>query len=97
MNVQSSDKPIRPQNLTIENEGGRFFVKEKDRTHNLNHISVVILEMCTGNISVAEIAATLRDYYHLDDAPIKAVKQCVSDLSSRGLLSPSPTDVPSPS
>ena len=97
MNVQSSDRPMRPQKLTVEKQGDRFFIREADKTHTLNHTSVVILELCTGDITVAEIAATLCDYYRLDEAPIEAVKQCVSDLFARGLLSGLPADAPTPS
>jgi len=59
---------------------------ERDRVHYLNHTAVLILELCTGENTAAEIAEILRTTYGLDATPEKEVHQLMRNLIDEGLI-----------
>jgi HrpA-like RNA helicase len=61
-------------------DGYIVYQPARDRIHYLNHISVVILELCTGSIKANEIPLFLRDAYNLGESPTTEVEQCLAKL-----------------
>jgi HrpA-like RNA helicase len=70
----------RTDGLEINEVADGYIVYQpaRDRIHYLNHISVVILELCTGSIKASEIPAFLRDAYDLAEPPTAEVEQCLA-------------------
>jgi hypothetical protein len=59
---------------------------ERDRVHYLNATASVVFTFCDGDHSPAEIAELVRGAWSLDDAPVAAVDECVTQLRAEGVL-----------
>lgn len=67
-------------------DGYIVYQPERDRVHYLNHISVVILELCTGSVRAGEIPSFLKDAYDLPESPTAEVEQCLTKLLEEEIL-----------
>ena len=68
-------------------EGGYIvYQPELDRVHHLNYSARLILELCTGANSAAEIAAFLQDAYEMPHAPVAMVCEAIAKLSELRLI-----------
>lgn len=67
-------------------EGYVVFQPELDRVHYLNHSAVLVLELCDGTHSGAEIAALVQQAYSLSEPPTAKVNELLGSLSQQGLL-----------
>ena len=56
------------------------------RIHQLNNTASMILELCDGEQTVAEIAEALAEVFALEALPLAEVTACVADLRRAGLL-----------
>jgi hypothetical protein len=71
----------------VAEEQDGFVVTDPDGgTHRLNHSAMFILECCSGNADVAEIAEELAVAYGLPDPPHEIVEQCLGELLDAGLV-----------
>jgi hypothetical protein len=83
-----SDLPKVVAGLEINKVADGYIVyqPERDRVHYLNHTATIVLELCDGRNSVAEIAGLLRSAYGLSDTPDAEVSACLQQLTSEGLV-----------
>jgi hypothetical protein len=74
--------------LDISSVDGGFIIyePEKDRVHFLNHTAVLVLELCNGRNSPAEIAELMKGAYGLPEAPHSAVHEILGKMRDEGLL-----------
>jgi hypothetical protein len=56
------------------------------RVHQLNNTAAVVLELCDGHRSVAEIADVVAELFGLAQAPLAEVSACVAGLRRAGVL-----------
>lgn len=67
-------------------DGYMVFDPSLDRIHYLNPTSALILELCDGANSVAEIAAAVGDCFGLTDAPLAVTTVCIQQLTLENLV-----------
>ncbi|TMM01199.1 MAG: PqqD family protein [Actinobacteria bacterium] len=58
----------------------------RDRVHFFNHTAAVVLELCDGTKSDAEIANLVQRCYELSDSPQAEVAECIAQLREEGLV-----------
>jgi len=56
------------------------------RVHRLNNTASVILELCDGQRTLAEIAEVLAEAFGLDAVPLAEAAACVAGLRQAGVL-----------
>jgi hypothetical protein len=59
-----------------------------DRVHYLNPTASVVLSLCDGNRTPADLAELVRSAWGLDEAPVAEVAACVEQLRGEGVLRP---------
>lgn len=81
-------QPCRIDGLEVTPAANGFsiFDASRDRVHYLNHTAAIILELCSGENSVEDIAAYLQDAYALPEPPLAEVASYVARLSEEGLI-----------
>jgi len=82
------DNPRQIEGLAVEetDEGYIIYEPEKDRVHYLNATAALILELCNGTNSIAEIANLVQEAYHLPDTPAQTVQDTLTQMRDEGLL-----------
>ena len=82
------DYPQAVEGLTrSELEGGvAVYQPSADRVHYLNHTGAVILELCNGEHSVAEIVHFLQVAFALDTPPEQEVRDLLESMTGLGLV-----------
>ncbi len=59
---------------------------DRERVHYLNHTAAIVLELCTGKNSAADLPELMRLAYNLPAAPGKEVEECLRTLQEEGLI-----------
>jgi hypothetical protein len=57
-----------------------------DRIYFVNPSAALILELCTGESSVEQIADLVKGAYHLPQAPVEDTRAVLKQLEAEGLL-----------
>lgn len=70
----------------LEDGGCKIEVAGQEKIHYLNNTAAVILLLCDGQRSAAEISAELRREYDLDHTPDEDVREMVDDFVKEGLV-----------
>jgi len=85
-----NDHPVRSDTIEINpvDDGYVVYDPEYDRVHYLNHTAAVVLELCTGANSLADIAAGVRAAYGVPDSLETHVRECVDKLRAERLVRP---------
>jgi hypothetical protein len=83
--------PVRNDRIEINPVADGYVVYDLDldRVHYLNHTAAFVLELCTGQRTVADITETLKGAYEpgSPDEPIgELVGGCIEQLCSLGLV-----------
>lgn len=80
--------PVKVTGLELNEAASGFVVfdSSRDRIHYLNHTATLILELCTGDLSAADIADALKDAYSLPEPPITDVETTLERLRAEGLV-----------
>lgn len=86
MSVASNPKAKDGLDISPTEGGFAVFRPEVDQVHFLNHAAVLVLELCTGKNSTAEIASLIQKAYGLPEAPLQNVAEAVATLGNLGLL-----------
>ena len=86
--MQKAGYPRRIDGLDISpaEEGFIIYQPDKDRVHFLNHTAVLVLELCDGNTSPAEIAELVRKAYSLPETPHEEVEAALAKMKDEGLF-----------
>ena len=84
------DRPVRSDTIEINpvDDGYVVYDPDGDRVHYLNHTAAVILELCTGANSLADIAAGVRAAYGLTESLEMQVSECVGKLRAERIVWP---------
>jgi hypothetical protein len=83
-----ADQPQRAAGLEITELDRGLMVRQAGslRMHQLNNTASVILELCDGQATVAEITEGVAGAFNLDALPLAEVVACVADLRRTGIL-----------
>jgi hypothetical protein len=84
-----SELPSRVDEIDVVEVADGFVVyhPERDRVHFVNHTAAVVLELCDGTKSDAEIATLVQRCYELPDPPAVEVAECLAQFRGEGLVS----------
>lgn len=87
--MELNHHPQRAEGLEIEESGDGFIVYQpaRDRIHYLNHTAAMLLELSSGELTVAEIAALLATAYSLPRPPEEDTARALGELLGEGLVS----------
>jgi Coenzyme PQQ synthesis protein D (PqqD) len=69
-------------------DGYVIYDAPNDRVHFLNATGAIVLELCDGTRTEADMAAFLATSFGLPEQPIEPVRECLSALLSQGLIEP---------
>ncbi|HUL27043.1 MAG TPA: PqqD family protein [Streptosporangiaceae bacterium] len=87
-----TDRPVL--NAAVEiNPGADGYViydPETDRVHYANHTAALVLELCNGENTVADIATALEAVYPSAGRLGACVSDCVGTLRAEGIVHPAP-------
>jgi Coenzyme PQQ synthesis protein D (PqqD) len=81
-------RPQRAAGIDIAELGHGLMVRQADpaRVHQLNNTASIVLELCDGRQTVAEIAGVLAEAFGLDAPPLAQAVACVAELRRAGVL-----------
>jgi hypothetical protein len=69
-------------------DGWLIFDAANDRVHFLNPTGAIVLELCDGTRSEADLAEFLATSFGLAERPDEPVRECLSALLAQGLIEP---------
>jgi PqqD family protein of HPr-rel-A system len=83
-----SQQPARVDDLDLVEIADGFVVYHpaRDRVHFFNHTAAVVLQLCDGTKTDAEITDLVKRAYELPEAPDTEVAQCLDQLREEGLV-----------
>jgi hypothetical protein len=86
--VPVAQRPRRLDGLDITavEDGFMVYRPDVDRVHYLNHIAVLILELCNGKNTHARMATLLKQAYGLSKLPESEVSETLRKLTEQGLV-----------
>jgi hypothetical protein len=84
-----SELPAQVDDIDLVEVADGFVVYHpaRDRVHFFNHTAAVVLELCDGTRSDADIAGLVQRCYELPERPDAEIAQCLSQLREEGLVS----------
>jgi hypothetical protein len=85
-----TDRPVRSDSIDINPVADGYVVYDPatDLVHYLNHTAAMVLELCGGQETVAEIAAFLAEVFGGVPDLERGVTDCVGQLRGLGLVQP---------
>ena len=83
-----ADQPERAAGIEVVELAAGLIVRQAEplRVHQLNNTAAVILELCDGRHTVAEIAEAFAEAFALEAPPHAEVAACVQELRQAGVL-----------
>ena len=83
-----SDNPVMAPELEINTVADGYIVYQPDRNkvHHLNPTAVLLLELCNGRNSEADLPRLVQMAYDLAEPPVKEVAACLETLRKEGLI-----------
>ena len=90
--AQHADRPRRAAGIEIAELPEGLMVRQPwlGRAHRLNNTASIVLSLCDGERTVAEIAGALAETFALGAAPVGETAACVADLRRAGVLADTP-------
>jgi hypothetical protein len=84
----SDDIPRRVEGLDIysEDDGWIVYHGANNRVHHLNASAAAVLELCTGELTVGQIAQLLSDAFGASGSALPDVVECVATLRAESLV-----------
>jgi hypothetical protein len=67
-------------------DGFAIYQADRDRVHYLNHTGVLVLELCNGRNTAADIAALLAEAYGGVEVPVADIRDTLARLRNEGLV-----------
>jgi PqqD family protein of HPr-rel-A system len=82
------ERPSKSDGLDVEEVEDGFVVYQPDRArvHYLNPTARLILELCDGQLTAAQIAGLVEEAYRLDAPPRREVDDALATLAAEGLI-----------
>jgi PqqD family protein of HPr-rel-A system len=80
-------RPCKSDGLETDEVEDGFVVYQPDRgrVHYLNPTANLILELCDGELTAAQIADLIAQAYELPEAPMQEVEEALATLAAEGL------------
>jgi hypothetical protein len=80
-------RPCKSDGLETDEVDDGFVVYQPDRArvHYLNPTANLILELCDGELTAAQIADLIAKTYALADPPVHEVEEALATLAAEGL------------
>ena len=84
----AEDVPRRVEGLDIysEDDGWIVYHGANNRVHHLNASAAAVLELCTGELTVGQIAQLLGDAFGARGSALPDVIDCVATLRAESLV-----------
>ena len=84
----NSRRPCRAPDLELNEviDGYVVYQPARDRVHHLNRTAVLVLELCTGEHGVDEIAAIVQEAFELPAPPTAEIGACLTQLLEEQLV-----------
>jgi Coenzyme PQQ synthesis protein D (PqqD) len=81
------DRPKKSDGLEVDEveDGFVIYQPERDRVHYLNPTANLILELCDGTLTAAQIADLIAQTFELEAPPGKEVDETLAKLAAEGL------------
>jgi putative component of toxin-antitoxin plasmid stabilization module len=79
-------KRVNGLDISAAEEGCIISRAGSDRIYFVNPTAALILELCTGESSVEQIADLVKQAYHLAQAPVEDTREALKQLEAEGLL-----------
>ena len=79
-------KSVDGLDISPAEDGYIIYQPELDRVHFMNATAVLILELCNGKNSEAEIVDLIKEGCGLEENPADAVRQTLAKMRAEGLL-----------
>lgn len=81
-------RPRRAPDLELNEvvDGYVVYQPARERVHHLNRTAVLVLELCTGEHGVDEIAAIVQDAFELPEPPTAEISACLTQLFEEQLV-----------
>ena len=81
------DRPQKSEGLEVDEveDGFVIFQPERDRVHYLNPTASLILELCDGTLTAAQIAELVAETFDLAAPPDEEVNEALATLEAEGL------------
>jgi hypothetical protein len=80
------DRPVPTPGIELAERPGGLVVAHETRSHELNNTASVVLTLCDGKRTVAEIAGDVAKSFALAVPPLAEVSACVTGLRRAGIL-----------
>jgi hypothetical protein len=72
--------------VTPTADGSVVYDESRERVHYLNETAAAVLDLCTGERSIEDIARQLQAAYELPEPPYQEACECVEQLRGEGVL-----------
>jgi hypothetical protein len=84
----TEERPTIDDDIDVNetDDGLIIYVPATDRVHHLNPTAAVVLQLCDGTRTRAEIADGVREVFALDVSPVPETEECLARLSREGLV-----------
>jgi len=81
------DRPQKSEGLEVDEveDGFVIYQPERDRVHYLNPTASLILELCDGTLTAAQIAELVAETFDLAAPPDEEVNEALATLEAEGL------------
>ena len=81
------DRPKKSDGLEVDEveDGFVIYQPERDRVHYLNPTASLILELCDGTLTAAQIAELIAQTFDLAAPPDEEVNEALAQLEAEGL------------
>jgi hypothetical protein len=81
------DRPKKSDGLEVDEveDGFVIYQPERDRVHYLNPTATLILELCDGTLTAAQIADLVAETFDLAAPPAEEVNEALATLEAEGL------------
>jgi hypothetical protein len=66
-------------------DGFVVYQPDRNRVHYLNRTAALVLELCTGRLTTAEIAAVVQQAFDLSESPLGDVEAILAKLRAEAL------------
>jgi PqqD family protein of HPr-rel-A system len=89
-----TDYPARSHAIDINPVADGYVVydPDSDLVHYLNHTAAMVLELCDGQSSAAQITALLQEMFADAEDVQASVETCIGQLRGLGLVQPQPAE-----
>lgn len=77
---------VRGLRITPSNNGYIVYDAARERVHYLNHTASLVMDLCTGRNSLADIVTLVGQAYGLPRKPTREVGALVRQLAGEGLI-----------